>query len=568
MNEERKIAYFSMEIALEESIPTYAGGLGILAGDTIRAAADMAIPMIAVSLIHRQGYFFQRLDDTGWQTEDTVSWVPDDYLKELEPRVEVTIDGRTVNLRAWQYTVCGCVTDGTEVPVILLDADLPENAEWDRRLTDKLYGGDGYYRLCQEIILGIGGVRMLRALLHKEIDRYHMNEGHAALLAFELLEETKQAAGREAIIREDIDHVRHCCIFTTHTPVAAGHDKFPMDLAKRVIGLPPDFLEHTDLLCCGDELNMTYLALNLSHYVNGVARRHGEISQHMFAGYKIDAITNGVHAGTWVSAPFQSLFDRHIAGWRQDSYSLRSVLSVPGSEVWQAHRRSKHELLDFVNRQTNSGFDLDHLTFGFARRAAPYKRSSLPVSDLERLKKISTEVGPIQFVFAGKAHPGDNTGKDIIKRIFQARNALGDTVRVAYLPNYDMKLAKLLVSGVDIWLNTPQPPMEASGTSGMKAALNGVPSLSILDGWWLEGCIEGVTGWAIDGDQAPQEGRERWESDAESFYEKLETIVVPMFYNRREDFENIMKHSIALNGSFFNTQRMLQQYVVKAYFPG
>ena len=358
MSMARKIAYFSMEIALNPAMPTYAGGLGILAGDTIRAAADMAIPMLAVSLIHRKGYFYQRLDETGWQTEDTVSWVPEDYLIALDPRVDMVIDGRKVTIRAWQYNICG--SDGSEVPVILLDADLPENEPWDRTLTDKLYGGDYYYRLCQEMILGIGGVRMLRALAYTAIKRFHMNEGHASLLGIELLEEAKRAAGREQLTTTDIDSVRRQCIFTTHTPVEAGHDTFSMDLAKRVIGLSPDYQEHHDLLCCGDRFNMTYLALNLSHYVNGVARKHKEISQHMFAGYKIDSITNGVHAATWISAPFQKLFDTHIPGWRQDSYSLRSALSIPDSAVWKAHELTKRVLLDYINRETNAGFDINH----------------------------------------------------------------------------------------------------------------------------------------------------------------------------------------------------------------
>jgi len=394
-----------------------------------------------------------------------------------------------------------------------------------------------------------------------------MNEGHASLLAIELLEEAKHAAGREEVDSTDIDSVRRQCIFTTHTPVAAGHDTFPMDLAFRVTGLTPDYDAHKDLMCSEDRFNMTYLALNLSHYVNGVARKHKEISQHMFAGYKIDSITNGVHAASWTSPQFRELFDEHIPGWRQDSYSLRYALSIPGEALWKAHGQAKRLLLEYINQETNAGFDLNHLTLGFARRAAPYKRTLLSVSDLDRLKKISADAGPIQLVFAGKAHPGDESGKEIIQRIYQVRDILEGKVKIAYLKNYDVELAKLLVSGVDIWLNTPQPPLEASGTSGMKAALNGVPSLSILDGWWLEGCIEGITGWAIDGDSQAEEGRERWDVDANSLYDKLESVVVPMFYSERDRYISIMRHAIALNGSFFNTQRMLQQYIVKAYFP-
>ncbi len=311
---------------------------------------------------------------------------------------------------------------------------------------------------------------------------------------------------------------------------------------------------------------MTYLALNLSHYVNGVAKRHGEVSQHMFARYKIDSITNGVHAARWTSPPFQQLFDRHIPGWREDNFSLRYALKIPDNEVWQAHVSAKKELLHFVNRTTNTGLDADVLTLGFGRRAAAYKRPDLLLHDLVRLRQIVDQAGPIQIVYGGKAHPHDQSGKDIIQRIFAARDALREDIRIAYVENYDLDAARLLTSGVDVWLNTPQPPHEASGTSGMKAALNGVPSLSVLDGWWIEGCIEGVTGWAI-GDDAAQGGvAGDTDRDSESLYNKLEQTIVPMFYRNRGRFVEVMRHAIALNGSFFNTQRMMQQYVLKAYF--
>lgn len=564
MSVECSIAYFSMEIALEEIMPTYAGGLGVLAGDTLRAAADLEIPMVGVSLLYRKGYFFQRLDDSGWQTEEPVSWVPEDILCEMNSRVAVSIDGRDVELRAWQYLVQGCGTH--QIPVILLDADVSENEPWFRTLTDTLYGGDFYYRICQEIILGIGGVRMLRALGYSELDRFHMNEGHAALLSIELLDEQKRQSKRTQLKDADFEAVRRKCVFTTHTPVEAGHDKFPIDVAARVIGLTQDHLKRENLFCCDDVLNMTLLAMNMSHYINGVGRKHAELSRHMFEGYMIDEITNGVHPTTWTSAPFRALFTKHIPEWEHDTYGLRSVLAIPDSEIWSAHQETKKDLIQFVNRETNGGFDNDYLTLGFARRATPYKRGTLPLNDVQRLNQIASEVGPLQFVYAGKAHPGDDRGKGLIQRVFQARDATGPDVRIVYLENYDMKLAKLLTSGVDVWINTPLPPLEASGTSGMKAAFNGIPSLSVLDGWWIEGWIEGVTGWAIDAGGPLKEGRERWEADANGFNEKLETVVAPMFYRDREKFIGIMRHVIALNASFFNTHRMLRQYVVKAYF--
>jgi starch phosphorylase len=411
----------------------------------------------------------------------------------------------------------------------------------------------------------MGGVKMLRAMGYSGIERFHLNEGHASLLSLELLDEEKNKNQRSMIQPQDIEAVRKKCVFTTHTPVAAGHDQFPIDLAYRVLGRQ-EVSDMKDVFCCGDFLNMTYLALNLSHYVNGVAKRHGEISRLMFGGYNIDAITNGVHAATWTSPPFTALFERYIPGWRQDNFSLRYALSIPREEVWEAHREAKKALLQYVNGQTNAGMDMDVLTIGFARRAAAYKRADLLISDLGRLKDIAAHGAAFQVVYAGKAHPQDGAGKASIRRIFEAMGALRGTIKLVYLDNYDLALGKMITSGVDVWLNTPQPPLEASGTSGMKAALNGVPSLSVLDGWWIEGCIEGVTGWSIGPKQTEADEVENHSADAASLYEKLENVILPLFYRDRAAFVDVMRHAIALNGSFFNTQRMLQQYVLKAYF--
>lgn len=560
---EKKIAYFSMEIGIEPSIPTYSGGLGVLAGDTIRSAADLKVPMVAVTLLHRKGYFYQRLDWDGWQREEPVEWVVEDFLKEAANRVTISIEGRTVHLRSWRYEVVGI--GGFTVPVYFLDSDLPENSESDRVLTHYLYGGDQRYRLCQEVILGIGGVRMLRALGYNNIERFHMNEGHASLLALELLDEESMLKGNDSFTPEDIDYVKKKCVFTTHTPVQAGHDQFPIELVNSVISRR-EINEMKEVFCFEDFLNMTYLALNLSHYVNGVAKRHGEISRHMFAGYTIDAITNGVHAPTWVAKHFQDLFDRHIPGWRQDNFSLRYALSIPKQELWASHKKAKMKLIEYVNRETNTGMDQDFLTLGFARRATPYKRADLIFTDIERLKSISSNAGAIQIVYAGKAHPKDTGGKEMIKKIFQMKNLLRPYIKIAYLENYDIELAGMITSGVDVWVNTPQPPLEASGTSGMKAALNGIPSLSILDGWWIEGCIENITGWSIGEDSRKTITDTDQSLDASSLYEKLEKVIIPLFYNERDQFIDVMRHSIALNGSFFNTQRMLLQYVLRAYF--
>ncbi|HJU65509.1 MAG TPA: alpha-glucan family phosphorylase, partial [Gemmatimonadaceae bacterium] len=446
--------------------------------------------------------------------------------------------------------------------VYLLDTDLPENSEWDRTLTDTLYGGDNYYRLCQEVVLGMGGSAMLQLLGYDDMV-YHINEGHAALLTLTLLE--RQVAGRAHwdVTEADLEAVRHQCVFTTHTPVPAGHDKFPMSMVREAVGV-----EHTELLqaasCCdGDSLNMTYLALRLSRFINGVAMRHREVSKEMFPTYPIDSITNGVHAATWTSEPFRELFDRHIPEWRRDNLYLRYAVSIPVEEIRAAHAVAKQALLDEVHRRSGVRLDPSVMTLGFARRATPYKRADLIFSDPARLAEVA-ERGKIQIVFGGKAHARDDGGKALIRRIFEAAAKLGERVRVVYLENYEMSLGQLMTSGVDLWLNNPMKPLEASGTSGMKAALNGVPSLSVLDGWWVEGCVEGVTGWSIGDSEFPEANPD---SDAAALYMKLENTILPLFYGLPGAYSQVMRYAIAMNGSFFNTQRMVTQYLHNAYFP-
>ena len=564
MAQEQTVAYFSMEIGLESGIPTYSGGLGVLAGDTIRSAADLQVPLVAVSLLHRKGYFFQKLDARGWQTEEPYDWVVEDYLEDTEVRTTITIEGRTIHLRAWRYDVTG--SSEYTVPVFLMDSDLPENSDYDRTLTHYLYGGDKYYRLCQEIILGIGGVKMLHALGYKNISRYHLNEGHASLLTVELFEEITEGIEDRDVSYKDIERIRKMCVFTTHTPVPAGHDEFPMEMVNRVLGGHTGFRKLKTVFNVEGVLNMTYLALNFSHYINGVAKKHGEVSRLMFANYAIDAITNGVHAMTWVSEPFREMYDEHIPGWRQDSHNFRYALSIPNEQMWKAHQKAKKDLLQYIQHGMNVGMDVNVFTIGFARRATAYKRADLVFSDLERLKKITRNAGPFQIVYAGKAHPNDQQGKEIIKRIWEFKETLKNDIKIVYLPNYDIYLSQLLTSGVDVWLNTPQPPLEASGTSGMKATMNGVPSFSILDGWWIEGCIEGVTGWSIGEKTHNDEPEAERIEDAASLYDKLENVILPLYYHDRNRYIDVMRHTIALNGSFFNTHRMVMQYVLNAYF--
>ncbi len=552
------VAYFSMEIAVIPEIPSYSGGLGVLAGDTLRAAADMGLPLAAVTLAHRKGYFRQHLDGTGIQSEEPQPWSPEKLAVAEEPTVTVTVEGRPVALRAWRYEIEGVT--GHRIPVYFLDADLEQNDPADRVLTDHLYGGDTNYRLRQEAILGIGGARMLRALEY-EPSVYHMNEGHAALLTIPVLEQELHGAGLQTATERNLEAVRRRCVFTTHTPVPAGHDRFSGEQAYRILGA-----ERAGLLerfgCFHDGLlNLTYVALRFSRFVNGVAMQHGKVSRQMFPEYTIDAITNGVHAGTWTAPSVQAIFDKHLPRWRQDNVTLRYAIDIPENEIVEAHAASKRELIAAVKAASGVEMKEEIFTLGFARRAATYKRADLLFTDPERLVRLAEKSGGMQILYAGKAHPADEPGKAKIRRVIELSQQLSKSaLQIVYLENYEWKLGALLTGGVDLWLNTPLRPYEASGTSGMKAALNGVPSLSILDGWWIEGWIEGVTGWAID-DHDDEPG------EAQSMYEHLEQVILPLYYKDQGQWRRIMRSTIALNGSFFNTQRMLEQYVLNAYFP-
>jgi starch phosphorylase len=553
----RRVAYFSMEVALSNDIPTYSGGLGVLAGDTLRSCADLEVPVVAISLVHRRGYFRQELRGDS-QVEHDSTWEPETLLRELEPRVGVDIEGRVVQVRAWRFDIVG--SSGYIVPVLLLDTDVSENRLEDRHLTDRLYGGDARYRLMQEVVLGVGGVRLLRAIGCTGLRTFHLNEGHAALAPLELLRAQDETDGW------DFRPVRNQTVFTTHTPVEAGHDQFDPPLVSHVLG---EFIgrEVLDMLGGRDRLNMTHLALNLSHYVNGVALRHREISSELFPRYEIHQITNGVHARTWTSAPFVALFDRHIPGWRDDPLMLHNGVALRPDDVWDAHQRAKDALLEVVSRRTGRRLRREVLTVGFARRATAYKRGGLVLTDLAALREIAAAY-PLQFVFAGKAHPNDQAGKKGITSILQAARQLGEDVPVIYLAEYDLGLALDLVAGVDLWLNTPLRPFEASGTSGMKAALNGVPSVSVLDGWWREGCVEGVTGWAIGPPEPIHGNTDASRADAADLYRTLRHIIAPLFYKDRAGWVRVMRQCIALNGSFFNTHRMVRQYVAHAYALG
>ncbi len=553
-----RIAYFTMEIALRSEIPTYAGGLGILAGDTMRSAADLELPMVAVSLVSHAGYFHQEIDALGRQVEHAANWDIRHWAHPIDAKIAVQIEGRPVWISAWLYELEGYM--GGRQPILLLDTDLNENSPGDRNITHYLYGGDSAYRLKQEIVLGLGGVRLLHAIGFT-IQHYHMNEGHSALLGLELMRRYTYSPEdvRPGESPYDLPRVRDLCSFTTHTPVEAGHDRFPYDLVQRI--LDTDFEMETIKHLSGEEnLNMTRFALNLSEYVNGVATKHAEISNKMFPGYKVHAITNGVHPDTWSAESFRQLYDHYLPGWRHEPQLLmRADCCIPDAAILDAHAQAKQILIAKVHELTGVPLRADIPIFGFARRMAAYKRPDLLFSDPERLKAIARKY-PFQIVVGGKAHPRDEDGKKLIEQLCAHARTLAGTITVVYLPDYDMALAQALTAGADVWVNTPLPPLEASGTSGMKAAFNGVPNLSILDGWWIEGCIEDVTGWAIgDGTTAP-------DNDARFLYDKLEQVVLPMYYDRSDGaWIKVMKGAIAKNASYFNSNRMMRRYATEAY---
>ena len=558
-----RVAYFSMEIALQSDIPTYSGGLGMLAGDTMRSAADLEIPIVAVTLVSREGYFRQELAAGGAQSEPADSWEPEARTALTDAKVAVHLERRRVWIQAWLYELKGHFNGS--IPVLLLDTDTEGNSFEDRRLTHRLYGGGDAYRLKQEAVLGMGGAKILQALGFT-IRQYHLNEGHAALLALELARravhppDDHPPAEGQSDAAYDMAAVRAQCNFTTHTPVEAGHDQFPYELVESVVGT--EARVELQRVAGDDRLNLTRLALNFSDYVNGVAKKHAEVSAAMFPGYRVRAITNGVHPYTWTAEGFSRLYNEHFPGWCHEPELLVLADRLPDSDIWQAHATVKRDLVALVRERTGVELDEDVITIGFARRMTAYKRPELLFSDLEVVRSLAAR-HPLQIVLAGKAHPRDEPGKQLIERLHAVRDELSRTssIRVVFVPGYDMAIAKVLIAGVDLWLNTPKPPLEASGTSGMKGSFNGVPSLSVLDGWWIEGCVPGVTGWAIDSREGISD-----RNAAESLYARLRDDILPLYYGDRAAWIAIMKGAISKNASRFNSHRMLRRYVSDAYF--
>ena len=537
-------AYFSAEIGFSTDVPTYSGGLGVLAGDHLKAAADAGLPLVGVTLMYREGYFRQHLGHDGWQTESYPAFMPSPLLKRLPQRVDIRLYNRRVNVDIWTTEITGFT--GKKVPVLLLDTDCPDNAPEDRSITHRLYGGDQELRLLQEAVLGFGGYKAVK-LVHPQIERLHLNEGHTAFAPLAM-----HMAG------VDLDHVRHVSHFTTHTPVPAGHDVFMYEMAERVLGdgMPKnirDFAGH-------DALRMSELALSMCGTANGVSKLHGEVTREMFPNRTVGHVTNGVHHLTWVAEPMAELFDKELPGWRGDPRVLKQAGELSTEGLLHAHKKRKRQLLTYANSHNNLGFADSILTIGFARRAAAYKRATLLFRDIDRLTRLAG--GRVQFLFAGKAHPRDEAGHRIIQAVVQAGHNLGGKVRVGYLVNYTMWTGALITSGVDVWLNTPLRPYEASGTSGMKSALNGIPSASIADGWWAEAARDGENGWLIGDANNPDDA-----ADAESLYTTLEEKIIPTYYERREQWAQVMKQAI-VTGADFTAARMIGDYRQQYYDKG
>ena len=535
-----KIAYFSAEIGIRSDIKTYSGGLGILAGDTIKAMADLRVPFCAVTLLNKYG-FFKQIIDNNLQTEVEDPWDFMNILIDTGVRVNVNINSQDIEVKVWRFEYEGC--SGHRVPIYFLDTDVTHNPQFAQSITNHLYQGN---RLHQEIILGIGGVRALEELGHTNIEKHHMNEGHSCFLTLELYDRI----GKK--IRYDDNLVKDVCVFTTHTPIKAGHDTFDYkDIYEAFSGCPNLLPKHLRTLAGEEEFNTTKLAMNFSSFTNAVSRKHGEVTRKMFPSNTICHITNGVHMGTWTSPYMQELFDKEIPGWRSDYTKLSSAFKIDNLTLLKTHHKAKEDLIEFVNKNSICAKDLNPhvLTIGFARRFVQYKDADLIFKNLDALRDLGDEV---QFIFAGKSHPHDGIGKDIMKRIIDYARELDEKVNIAFIENYNMDIAKLLVAGCNLWLNTPKTPNEASGTSGMKAAVNGCMHFSTLDGWAIESFEKDGGGFPI--------------YQYEDFMITLKYKILPKYYcNYSTSWAHEMKLSIAKAASYFNTHRMAKEYIRKSY---
>ncbi len=585
------IAYFSAEFGLHESLPIYSGGLGVLAGDHIKETSDLGLPLVGIGFLYPQGYFTQRLNEDGWQEaiyeKLNFALVPAMPAKDANGHdimIEVELPGRSVYAKIWRFQI-------GRVPLFLMDTDVEANAPHDRELAARLYGGDHETRIAQEIVLGIGGVRALRALGYQP-RVWHLNEGHSA---FSVLERARELVKQGLTFEQAREAIRASTVFTTHTPVPAGNDAFNFDLIEKYfsnfwkqlnISREQFFDLARQTLPWGAMFSMTVLALNFAGAANGVSQLHSQVSRKMWHflwphhtedEVPIGAITNGVHSLSWLAPEFHALLDDYFPrDWREriDEPALwNNIEKIPDEKIWAIHTTLKQRLFDFLKqRGVTAPFEPAHLTLGFARRFATYKRAVLMFRDIERLKRILNSNPPVQILFAGKAHPADDPGKRFIQEIVRRSREPGFAGRIAFIEDYDLNVARYLVQGVDVWLNNPRRPLEASGTSGQKASLNGVPNFSVLDGWWREGFVRGVNGWAIGEDRMWDDADAQDAHDAESLYATLENEIAPLFYHRDangvpHDWVRLMKNAIKTIAPQYSTRRMVKEYVTRYYVP-
>ncbi|MCF7820304.1 MAG: alpha-glucan family phosphorylase [Candidatus Pacebacteria bacterium] len=559
------VAYFSMEVALESAMNTYSGGLGVLAGDTLKTLADFNSSAVGITLLNEQGYVNQEIDPTGKQVSEIEKWNKEDFLTKTSIVINVPFKDRQIKCAVWQYNICGQF--GKKVPVYFLDSNLAQNNKYDRSLTSFLYGGDNYYRLGQEQILGLGGLMLLAKLGFslEKVKTYHLNEGHASFAGLSLFKQAKEEFKNN---KKAKDYVASKLVFTTHTPVAAGHDRFSLSDVKKNLStdlfnlIPQESLVENNLC-------MTSLSLYFSGVVTGVAMTHEKVTEAMFPKHDVINVTNGAYHLQWTHPQFKKVYDKYIPEWRQDPAFFRKAKGIPDEVIWSAHMEAKKELIKYVNKIAVNKFSEDVLTLGYARRFTSYKRPTMILSDLDKLEKSISKVGKLQIIFAGEAHPLDREGSKLIGEVFQRVQKSKGKVNIVFLEDYNMDMAIKLVAGVDVWLNTPLQKHEASGTSGMKASFNAISHLSVLDGWWPEGWIEGVTGWSIgsNSNKAILSDKKTWKKEVDDLYHKIANIIMPMYYEDRSKFIEIMKNAVSLNGSYFNTYRMMQEYMAKVYFP-
>ena len=539
------VGYFTAEIGLWSELHTYSGGLGVLAGDHVKSAADAGTPLVGVTLLYHQGYARQHIDANGVQTESFPEFDPNEHVSKTKIVLKLHLDGQPLSAYVWKADIVG--QSGHIVPVYFIDTRHPANSSEHQELSSRLYGGDDEVRIRQEYVLGVGGVQLFD-YLDSELHGLHLNEGHCTFAMLELL---NRGWSREELAQRSL--------FTTHTPVPAGHDRFEWPLVKEVVGelLPVDAKEL--VIAAGDSENgrrcsMSHLAVALSTSVNAVSKLNADVAMTMFDEQIIEPITNGVHHITWTSPVMASLFDGYLPGWRVQPETISEAETLPTDALLEAREQARQHLREFVLSKTGVELSSERLTIGFARRFATYKRANLVFRDLERLRNIGA--GKIQFVFSGKAHPRDKGGKQLIRDIYDSAEQIAEEIPVAFIENYDMETGLLMTSGVDIWLNNPIRPMEASGTSGMKAAMNGVPNCSILDGWWPEACIHGVNGWAIGNAENVRDD----ERDANNIYQVLEQDVLPLWEGSKDAWAEMMKASIAASAEFTG-HRMIQDYL-------